>query len=415
MDKGGPEAYTHSMNTRPPIRFLDRSTPPHILTLVLITGMSALSISIFLPSLAAMTAYFETDYAIMQIALSGYLATTAVLQVFIGPISDRYGRRKLVLGSLTLFVLASVGALFATTVEVFLFFRILQAAVATSMALGRAIVRDIVPQDEAASMIGYVTMGMALVPMVGPMIGGGLAQAFGWQATFVFLTAAGLATLTLVYLDLGETIKGRGTSFRDQLKSYPELLRSPRFWGYVLCAAFGSGAFFALLGGTSFIASEIFGLSPLWSGIALGAPAIGYAAGNFLSGRFSVRLGINRMALIGSLITVAGLGTSAILTLSGINHPLNFFGFCVFLGLGNGVMLPNVMSGSISVRPHLAGTASGLGGAIMIGGGAALSQFAGSILTIETGTMPLQLVMLGVSVLALLSVLFVVWREKRIA
>lgn len=415
MDKGGPEAYTHSMNTRPPIRFLDRSTPPHILTLVLITGMSALSISIFLPSLAAMTAYFETDYAIMQIALSGYLATTAVLQVFIGPISDRYGRRKLVLGSLTLFVLASVGALFATTVEVFLFFRILQAAVATSMALGRAIVRDIVPQDEAASMIGYVTMGMALVPMVGPMIGGGLAQAFGWQATFVFLTAAGLATLTLVYLDLGETIKGRGTSFRDQLKSYPELLRSPRFWGYVLCAAFGSGAFFALLGGTSFIASEIFGLSPLWSGIALGAPAIGYAAGNFLSGRFSVRLGINRMAPIGSLITVAGLGTSAILTLSGINHPLNFFGFCVFLGLGNGVMLPNVMSGSISVRPHLAGTASGLGGAIMIGGGAALSQFAGSILTIETGTMPLQLVMLGVSVLALLSVLFVVWREKRIA
>ena len=403
------------MTTRPTIRFLDRTTPPHILTLVLITGMAALSVSIFLPSLAAMTTYFDTEYAIMQIALSGYLATTAVLQVFIGPISDRYGRRKLVLGSLLVFVLASIGALFATTVEVFLFFRILQAAVATSMALGRAIVRDIVPQDEAASMIGYVTMGMALVPMVGPMIGGGLAQAFGWQATFVFLSAAGLATLTLVYFDLGETVKGQGTSFRDQLRTYPELLRSPRFWGYVLCAAFGSGAFFALLGGTSFVASEIFGLSPLWSGVALGTPAIGYAAGNYLSGRFSVRLGINRMALIGTLVTVAGLGASAILTAAGVNHPLNFFGFCVFLGLGNGMMLPNVMSGSISVRPHLAGTASGLGGAIMIGGGAALSQFAGSILTVETGTMPLQLIMLGVSALALLSVLFVIRREKQIA
>ncbi|MFA8441505.1 multidrug effflux MFS transporter [Yoonia sp.] len=403
------------MTTRPTIRFLDRTTPPHILTLVLITGMAALSVSIFLPSLAAMTTYFDTDYAIMQIALSGYLATTAVLQVFIGPISDRYGRRKLVLGSLSVFVLASIGALLATTIEVFLFFRILQAAVATSMALGRAIVRDIVPQDEAASMIGYVTMGMALVPMVGPMIGGGLAQAFGWQATFVFLSAAGLGTLTLVYLDLGETVKGQGTSFRDQLRTYPELLRSPRFWGYVLCAAFGSGAFFALLGGTSFVASEIFGLSPLWSGVALGTPAIGYAVGNYLSGRFSVKLGINRMALIGTLVTVAGLGVSAILTAAGINHPLNFFGFCVFLGLGNGMMLPNVMSGSISVRPHLAGTASGLGGAIMIGGGAALSQFAGSILTVETGTMPLQLIMLGVSALALLSVLFVIRREKQIA
>ena len=403
------------MTTRPMIRFLDRTTPPHILTLVLITGMAALSVSIFLPSLAAMTTYFDTDYAIMQIALSGYLATTAVLQVFIGPISDRYGRRKLVLGSLSVFVMASIGALLATTIEVFLFFRILQAAVATSMALGRAIVRDIVPQDEAASMIGYVTMGMALVPMVGPMIGGGLAQAFGWQATFVFLSAAGLGTLTLVYLDLGETVKGQGTSFRDQLRTYPELLRSPRFWGYVLCAAFGSGAFFALLGGTSFVASEIFGLSPLWSGVALGTPAIGYAVGNYLSGRFSVRLGINRMALIGTLVTVAGLGVSALLTAAGVNHPLNFFGFCVFLGLGNGMMLPNVMSGSISVRPHLAGTASGLGGAIMIGGGAALSQFAGSILTVETGTMPLQLIMLGVSALALLSVLFVIGREKQIA
>ena len=415
MDKPRAEAYTCLMTTLPAIRFLDRTTPPHILTLVLITGMSALSMSIFLPSLSAMTTYFDTEYAIMQIALSGYLAATAVLQVFIGPISDRYGRRILVLSSLTLFVGASIGALFATTVEVFLFFRILQAAVATSMALGRAIVRDIVPQDEAASMIGYVTMGMALVPMVGPMIGGGLEQAFGWQATFVFLSAAGLATLALVYLDLGETVQGEGTSFRNQLKTYPELFRSPRFWGYVLCAAFGSGAFFALLGGTSFVASEIFGLSPLWSGIALGAPAIGYAFGNFLSGRFSVRLGINRMAVFGTLITIIGLGTSALLTFAGVHHPLNFFGFCVFLGLGNGVMLPNVMAGSISVRPHLAGTASGLGGAIMIGGGAALSQFAGSILTVETGTMPLQLTMLGTSILALASVLFVIWRERRIA
>lgn len=403
------------MSTLPSVRFLDRTTPPHILTLVLITGMAALSVSIFLPSLATMTTYFGTEYAVMQIALSGYLAATAVLQVFIGPISDRYGRRTLVLGSLGLFVLASLGAMMATSVEVFLFFRILQAAVATSMALGRAIVRDIVPQAQAASMIGYVTMGMALVPMVGPMIGGALEQVFGWQATFLFLAIAGSATFMLVLFDLGETVQGQGTSFRDQISTYPELLRSPRFWGYVLCAAFASGAFFALLGGASFVASKIFGLSPLWSGIALGAPAIGYAVGNFLSGRFSVQFGINRMAIIGTVVTIFGLGLSAILTFAGVHHPLVFFGFCVFLGLGNGITLPNVMAGSISVRPHLAGTASGLGGAFMIGGGAVLSQLAGSVLTVETGTMPLQLIMLGVSVLSLCSVLFVIWREKRIA
>ncbi|WP_090203729.1 multidrug effflux MFS transporter [Yoonia litorea] len=402
------------MTTRPMVRFLDRTTPPHILTLVLITGLSALSMSIFLPSLTAMTDYFQTDYAIMQIALSGYLAATAILQVFIGPISDRYGRRVMVLGSIAIFVVATLGAMLATTIEVFLFFRILQAAVATSMALGRAIVRDIVPQDEAASMIGYVTMGMAIVPMVGPMIGGGLEQAFGWQATFLFLAMAGLATLSLVFVDLGETVQGEGTSFRDQFKTYPELLSSPRFWGYVLCSAFASGGFFALLGGTSFVADSIFGLSPLWSGIALGTPAIGYAFGNFLSGRFSVRYGINRMAIVGSLVLIFGMGSSLLLTLSGVSHPLAFFGFCVFLGTGNGIVLPNVMAGSISVRPHLAGTASGLGGAIMIGGGAALSQLAGAVLTVETGTLPLQIIMFATSILSLLSVLFVIWREKRL-
>lgn len=403
------------MATLPTIRFLDRTTPPHIVTLVLITGMSALSMSIFLPSLAAMTTYFETDYAIMQIALSGYLAATAVLQVFIGPISDRFGRRIMVLGSLALFVLATVGALLSTSVEAFLFFRILQAAVATSMALGRAIVRDIVPQAEAASMIGYVTMGMALVPMVGPMIGGVLEQAFGWHATFIFMAIAGFATLLLVYADLGETVKGEGMGFRAQFRTYPELLKSPRFWGNVMCTAFGSGAFFALLGGTSLVANDIFGLSPIWSGIALGAPAIGYAVGNYLSGKYSVQVGTNKMALIGTLVTIVGMGLSVLFTLAGVNHPMNFFGFCVFLGLGNGIMMPNAMAASISVRPHLAGTASGLGGAIMISIGAALSQFSGAILSVETGTLPLQLIMLITSVLALFSVLFVIWREKRIA
>jgi MFS transporter, DHA1 family, multidrug resistance protein len=385
------------------------------MTLILITGISALNMSIFLPSLAAMTAYFETEYAVMQVSLSGYLAATAVLQIFVGPLSDRFGRRPILLGSLLIFVIATLGALFSTTVEAFLFFRILQAAVATCMVLGRAVVRDIVPDAQAASMIGYVTMGMALVPMVGPMIGGALEQAFDWHATFVFLVLAGIGTLALVYYDLGETLAKGGMGFRAQVRSYPELFRSPRFWGYVMCAAFASGAFFALLGGASFVGTTIFGLSPVWNGIALGAPAIGYAMGNFLSGRFSVRLGINKMALIGTGITIAGLGTSVLLTLAGLIHPLVFFGFCSFLGLGNGLILPNVMAGSISVRPHLAGTASGLGGAIMIGGGAALSQVAGSILTVESGTLPLQLIMLGTSMLAFLSVVFVVWREKQTA
>lgn len=401
------------MTTSPIVRFLDRSTPPHIATLILIAGISALNMSIFLPSLQAMAGYFETDYATMQFALSGYLAATAVLQIFIGPISDRFGRRPVLLVSLLIFVIASIGCYFATTITAFLGFRMLQAAVATGIVLSRAIVRDMVPQAQAASMIGYVTMGMSLVPMVGPMIGGAIDQFFDWHATFLFLSICGAAVLALCYFDQGETLAEGGLSFREQLKGYPELFASPRFWGYALCAAFASGAFFALLGGASFVASTVFGLSPLWSGIALGATAIGYGLGNFLAGRYSVRLGINRMAVTGSLLIIFGLGLSLGLALLGFHHALIFFGCCTFLGLGNGIALPNVTAGLLSVRPHLAGTASGLGSAMMVGGGAALAQFAGTLLDPATGAVPLQWLMFLTAIASLLSVLFVIWREKR--
>ena len=394
------------------VRFLDRTSPPHIFTLIMIAGISALNMSIFLPSLNGMARYFDTDYAIMQIALSGYLAATALLQLVIGPISDRYGRRVITLISLAVFVFATIGALLSTNVEAFLFFRMMQAIVAAGLVLSRAVVRDMVPQNQAASMIGYVTMGMALVPMFGPMIGGLLDQLYDWHATFVFLAIAGTGVFLLTWFDQGETIKGGGVSFADQLRGYPELLRSPRFWGYALCAAFASGAFFALLGGASFIAGEVFGLSPLWSGVALGAPAIGYAVGNYISGNYSVRVGVNAMATYGSIILIVGMGASLVITLLGFSHPLLFFGFCTMLGLGNGVALPNTMAGLLSVRPHLAGTASGLGGALMVAGGAALAQFAGGMLNVETGTLPLQWLMFATAVAALLSVLFVTWRER---
>lgn len=400
------------MTQSPIVRFLDRTTPPHIITLVMIAGISALNMTIFLPSLATMTIYFDTDYATMQYALSGYLAMTAVLQIIVGPISDKIGRRPVVLGSLAIFILASIGTYFATSITIFLFFRMLQAAVATGIALSRAVVRDMVPQAQAASMIGYVTMGMALVPMVGPMLGGAVDELFGWHATFLVLIVSGIGVFTLVYLDQGETLASGGMSFRDQIRSYPELFSSPRFWGYALCAAFASGAFFALLGGASFIAGTVYSLSPLWSGIAIGAPPLGYAVGNLISGKYSARLGISRMALIGTLFILFGLGTSLALGLMGIHSAVIFFGFCTFLGLGNGITLPNVTAGLLSVRPHLAGTAAGLGGAIMVGGGAALAQFGGTLLNPETGALPMQWLMFSTSVAAVLSVLFVIWRDR---
>ena len=160
------------------------------------------------------------------------------------------------------------------------------------------------------------------------------------------------------------------------------------------------------------MASEVYGLSAVWAGVAFGAPAIGYAFGNFLSGRFSVRVGINPMILYGSLVTAIGLGISILITATGFGSALVFFGFCTFVGIGNGLTMPNATAGLLSVRPHLAGSASGLGSAIMIGGGAALSVFAGIVLKLGTTSLPLQLLMFASSALALVAILYVMKRER---
>jgi len=396
----------------PPTRYLDRTTPPHLSTLILIAGLSALSMNIFLPSLPNMAAYFGVDYAVMQLSVALYLGASAVLQIIVGPLSDRFGRRRLLLGSMVLFALASIGTLVAPTIETFLICRTAQAVIATGMVLSRAIARDMVEEAQAASMIGYLTMFMAIVPMLGPFVGGMLDEAFGWHASFIMLFLAGLLVMALTWVDLGETSVSRHASFRAQFRDYPALFASPRFWGYVLSASLTSGVFFAYLGGAPFVGTEIYGLSPTWLGVYFGVTAVGYALGNFLSGRFSVQVGVNPMIFFGTLVTTGGLGMLAVFLALDMAPASVFFGFFFFVGLGNGMVLPNATAGMLSVRPHLAGTASGLGGAIMIGGGAALAGLAGALLTPGSTAWPLLLIMLSCSTLSIGAILYVMRRAR---
>ena len=403
------------MTARPKPIFLDRTTPPKIVTLIFLAGLSALAMNIFLPSLPGMAAYFAVPYGVMQQSVALYLALSAALQIIIGPISDRFGRRKVLIGALILFLLATLGTLLAPNATVFLVFRMGQAVIASGMALSRAVVRDMVPDDKAAaSMIGYVTMGMSLVPMIGPVIGGVLDDAIGWKANFALLLGLGAVVLALVWADLGETATLRPTSLKDQIRTYPGLMTSPRFWGYTLVAAFSSGCFFAYLGGAPYVGDKVFSLTSTHVGALFALTAVGYAVGNFLAGRFSVRLGMNRMILIGTVVTSLGLALLAVLTLADLSGPVTFFGLTIFMGLGNGICLPNANAGMLSVRPELAGTASGLGGAIQIGGGAALAAIAGVLLHPGATEMPLVLLMLGSSCVSVAATLFVVQRARQI-
>lgn len=383
------------------------ASPPHIFTLVMATASSALAMNVFLPSLPAMARHFDADYSVVQLAVALYLVATAVLQLFIGPASDRFGRRPVLLICFTVFLAGTLAAMFAPTIEVLLACRILQAFSAAGMVLSRAIVRDTVGPDQAASKIGYVTMGMTLVPMIGPIIGGFLDELYGWQSTFLLTLAFGLTAFAIIWVDLGETNLRPSPSLFSQVRSYPELFRSERFWGYTLTAAFTSGTFFAFLGGGPYVASEIFGLSPSQYGFYFGFVSVGYLVGNFLSGRLSSRLGINRMLMTGNIVAATGMSLPLLLYYAGYVSPASLFIPVTFVGLGNGMTLPNAMAGIVSVRPHIAGSASGLGGSLQIGGGAGLSILAGALLGPETGPAPLLWVMLASSCSGILAALYV--------
>ena len=153
-------------------------------------------------------------------------------------------------------------------------------------------------------------------------------------------------------------------------------------------------------------------MSPGMTGIFFGVPALGYFMGNLISGRYSVRFGINSMIVAGALILMAGMAASLSLSYAGFASAYVFFGFCTFVGLGNGMVLPNATAGLLSVRPHLAGTASGIGSAIMIGGGAALAALAGALLKLGNGSFPLQWIMMICAVLSYGAITYVLKRDR---
>ncbi len=370
--------------------------------------------NVFLPSMPGMARHFGVDYGLMQLTVSLFLAATAVLQLFVGPISDRIGRRPVLIACFLIFLAATAAATQSGSFEFLLAMRVLQAFSAAGMVLSRAIVRDLVEPNRAASMIGYVTMGMALAPMIGPVLGGLLEQQFGWQSTFVLTFVFGLVAFAFVLFDLGETNRNRMASFSAQFRAYPELLASRRFWGYATTAGFTSGQFFAFLGGGPFVASDILHLSPSEYGLYFGIISVGYIIGNYMSGRFSERFGINAMMLGGAIIAVIGMLISLILFSSGVFHPLSLFGPVIMTGIGNGITLPNASAGVVSVRPHLAGSASGLGSALQIGLGSALSVAAGAMLSVESGPFPLIWVMLATSVAGVATALYVIMVERKL-
>lgn len=388
------------------------TAPPKLPTLMLLTALSVLSLNMFLPSLANIAADLQADYALVNLSIAGYAASTAALQLIIGPLSDRFGRRPVLLAGLIVFILASVGCMLATEIRLFLAFRLLQGAIISGYVVSLAIIRDSVRAQEAASLMGYVSVAMAAGPMLGPMLGGMLDELFGWRASFGAFVAFGIAVLALCWVDLGETNKTPSDTIMKQFLTYPELFRSPRFWAYALCMAFSTGAFYAFLGGAPLVAKTVFEMSPATLGFYMGTMTAGFMLGSFLSGRYASRYKLTTMMIAGRIVACISLVVGLLLFLVGAVHVISLFGACVVVGLGNGLTMPSSSAGALSVRPKLAGSASGLAGSLTVAGGAVISSITGAILTEENGAYAVLGVMLFSSLTALLAALYVLWLDR---
>ena len=392
--------------------FGSASSPPRILTLILLSALSVASLNLFVASLSNIAEEFEASYALVNMSIAGYAGMTAVLQLVIGPLSDRLGRRPIVLAGLAIFTVASVGCLLASDIWSFLLFRMMQGAIISGTVLSSAVVRDMVPAKEAASLLGYIAMAWAVAPMLGPMVGGLLDTLFGWRASFAAFAIGGTVMLTLCWFDLGETNKTPSTTFMTQFRSYPKLIRSRRFWGYALCMAFSTGAFYAFLGGAPLVAKSLFGMSAAKLGFYIGTITGGFLFGSFLSGRYSKRYSLMTMMIAGRIVGCTGMIAGLMFLAFGIVHVVTLFGACVFVGIGNGITMPSITAGAMSVRPKLAGSAAGLSGALTVGGGAVLASVTGSLLTEENGAYPLLGMMLFSSAMGLVAALYVLWIDR---
>jgi DHA1 family bicyclomycin/chloramphenicol resistance-like MFS transporter len=377
---------------------------PHIAMLIVLSAIGPVALNIFLPSMPNLTESLSTTHDIAQLTLTLYLVATAFSQLILGPLSDKYGRRPVILIGVGVYVLASIGCAFAFNIEQLIIGRVLQAAGGCAgIVITRAIVRDLYDQQKATSILGYMTMIMAVAPMLSPIIGGYLDQWYSWRASFYLVSLLGFILLLFSGAKLHETNHNLVTDMRlDNIFSkYKILIVRRQYLGYVLGTSFGSAVFFAFIAGAPFYSTKVLHLLPSEYGFYFIMVSCGYMSGNFISGRFATRISGDIILKIGCTVLMLGASLLAYFSYTGIDHPIYLFAPMALIACSNGIAIPNGMAGALSVEPKLAGTASGLAGFIQIALGAVATFVVGYF---HNGSvMPMVICML---VCAILSVFF---------
>ena len=371
--------------------------------LTLAVALGPMSTDFYLPSLPSLVDYFATDVASVQLTLSVFLAGFAVGQLFYGPLSDRFGRRPVMLAGVAIFTLASVACMLATSIEMLIAARLVQAIGACAgPVLARAVVRDVYGREGAARMLALIGAAMALAPLIGPIIAGYLTVWFGWQSSFLVLTLYGAVILFGILTALGETNAHRGeaTSLGQMLRNYRAFLHSRAWIGYVLCNSATYAGLFAFISGSSFVFIKVLGLPPHLFGACFAVAVTGYIAGTIFSARTVMRLGIERMVLSGAAIcAVAGLAMAG-LAIAGVETVWSVLAPMMLFCVGVGLVMPNSMAGAIGPFPTMAGAASALLGFIQMTIAAAVGIGVGAAFDGTARPMAVTIALTGIGALA---------------
>ncbi len=359
------------------------TSPATVAVLAALTALGPLATDMYLPAMPAMAEALGTGPDQVQLTLSFYMAGFALAQLFCGPLSDRFGRRPVMIAGFALFLLASLLCAFAPDVEWLLAGRFLQAVGgAAGPVLGRAAVRDIHGPLEAGRVLSYMASTMALAPALAPVVGAGLLLVFGWES--IFLLLAGYAVVMLVILTwlMPEPLpveRRQSIAPRAILTNYRLLLGQRTFVGYTLTNAAAFAGMFAFLSGSSFVLIEFMGVSPGLYGVLFTLIVGGFFSGSLISGRYSRRLGRDGLLRRATLLCALGGASMAALSLLGIYSPWAVIAPHMLYMIGFGIVMPQSMAGALAPNPECAGSASSLFGFLQMTlaalGGALVGQF----------------------------------------
>jgi len=386
---------------------------PRLITLILVSALAVLPVNMILPSLPKIAATFQADFALVNLSVAGFSIVTASLEAIGGAISDRFGRRPVVLTALSIFIVASIGCVLAPNIGIFLLCRMMQACIGPCYSVALVIIKETSDERQAASKFGYLAMGWALAPMVGPLFGGSLDELFGWRASFIVLAIFGIAAFLLSLRELKGSKAPASAARGNYLASYALLLHSARFWAYTLCMACSMGVLYIFLGGAPLTIGDALGGSSAKLGFYMGLVPAGFILGSYLAGRHGARIPLGTILVIARLLTCVGLSIGLALSLSGMVEVLALFGPCIFIGIGNGLTMPAANSGAMSVRSDIVGTAAGLAAAMRIAGGALIGSIGGLFIARSPTIHVLFALMLASAVLALVAAVWAALIEKR--